>query len=323
VQGGLLASVIAAREEEKRTPKYLITIAFLLAKLVAYTLLGLLLGLLGEKLSLSTTTQSILQLAAGLYMLAIAFNLLNVHPIFRYAVIQPPRFLTKLVKKESRNSDLFAPILLGFLTIFIPCGTTLGMEALAISTSSPISGALTMFFFVLGTIPACLGFGLATTFLGNTFRKRFSLISALVLIYLGVTSINGTLVLLGSPVSLAKITAPLTELGSILVNPAGDVSENTNTGVTAANGVQNATINVSGRGYSPRNLQVKAGSPVKLTLNPQGSLGCLSVFVIPELNISKRVETHGLTIVEFTPEKPGELTYTCSMGMFTGKIQVI
>src|SRR3989344_978799 len=126
VQGGLLASVIAAREEEKRTPKYLITIAFLFAKLVAYTLLGFLLGMLGEKLSLSTTTQSILQLLAGLYMLAIAFNLLNVHPIFRYAVIQPPRFLGKLVRKESRSSQLFAPILLGLLTIFIPCGTTLG-----------------------------------------------------------------------------------------------------------------------------------------------------------------------------------------------------
>lgn len=324
VQGGLLASVISARqEEEKRTPKYLITFVFLGAKLIAYTLLGLLLGLAGEKLSLSVTTQSILQAIAGLYMLAIALNLLNVHPIFRYAVVQPPRFLTRLVKKESRSSDLFAPFLLGALTIFIPCGTTLGMEALAISTASPVAGALTMFFFMLGTIPAFLGLGLATTYLGSTFRKKFAVVSAIALIYLGLSSINGTLILLGSPVTASTFASPFVALGKVLVNPAGDAVAGASTEVNLVDGVQMASINVSGRGYSPRNVEVKSGVPVKLTLNPQGFLGCTSQFVIPELNISKRLDEHAPTVIEFTPKKAGKLTYTCSMGMYTGTINVI
>ena len=322
VQGGLLASVIAARQEEKRTPKYLITIAFLASKLVAYTLLGLLLGLLGEKLSLSVTTQSILQAVAGLYMLAIAMNLLNVHPVFRYAVIQSPRFLTKLVKKESKSSDLFSPILLGALTIFIPCGTTLGMEALAISTANPVAGALTMFFYVLGTIPAFMGLGFATTFLGTTFRKKFSIVSAIALIYLGLSGINGTLVLLGSPVTASTFASPFISLGKTLINPAGG-STSSIPQASIANGIQIASINVSGNGYSPRNIRVKAGVPVKLTLNPQGFLGCASQFVIPELNISRQLDNHKPTVVEFTPKTAGKLTYTCSMGMFTGTIQVI
>ena len=321
VQGGLLASVITARQEEKRTPRYLITLAFLASKLVAYTLFGFLLGLLGEKLSLSVTTQSILQAVAGLYMLAIAMNLLKVHPIFRYAIIQPPKFLTRIVKQESKSSDLFAPILLGALTIFIPCGTTLGMEALAVSTANPMAGALTMFFFVLGTIPAFLGLGLATTYLGTTFRKKFSIISAIALIYLGLSSVNGTLVLLGSPVTASTFTSPFVALGKVLVNPAGEVSDTPE--ASLANGIQNASINVTGSGYTPRNIRVKAGVPVKLTLNPQGFLGCASQFVIPELNVSKTLDQHKPTIVEFTPTKVGQLTYTCSMGMFTGKIQVI
>lgn len=321
VQGGLLASVIAAREEEKRTPKYLITLAFLGAKLIAYTLLGLLLGLLGEKLSLSLTTQSILQSIAGLYMLVIALNLLNVHPIFRYAIIQPPRFLTKLVKKESKSSDLFAPVFLGALTIFIPCGTTLGIEALAISTGSPIAGALTMFFFVLGTIPAFMGLGLATTYIGSTFRKKFSIVSAIALIYLGLSSINGTLVLLGSPVTASTVASPFVALGKVLINPAGDGPDVA--GVSFESGVQSLAVSVSGRGYSPKNLEVKMGVPVKLTLTPKGFLGCASVFVIPELNIAQRLDNHKPTVIEFTPTKQGQLTYTCSMGMFTGRIEVI
>ena len=321
VQGGLLASTITARQEEKRTPKYLITFAFLISKLIAYTLFGLLLGLLGEKLSLSVTTQSILQAVAGLYMLAIAMNLLNVHPIFRYAVIQPPHFVTKLVKKESRSSDLFAPILLGALTIFIPCGTTLGMEALAISTANPLAGALTMFFFVLGTIPAFLGLGLATTYLGSTFRKKFAIVSAIALIYLGLSSVNGTLVLLGSPVTASTIASPFVALGNLLINPAGNNAQVST--VPTENGVQMASINVSGQGYSPKLLTVKSGVPVKLTLTPQGFLGCASQFVIPELNISKQLDNHKPTVIEFTPKKVGSLIFTCSMGMFTGKIQVI
>lgn len=78
-----------------------------------------------------------MQFAAGLYMIAVALNLLNIHPIFRYAVIQPPKFLTRRVRNQSKSKELFAPALLGLMTILIPCGTTLAIEALAISTSSP------------------------------------------------------------------------------------------------------------------------------------------------------------------------------------------
>jgi len=59
VQGGLLASVIAAREEEeiKENDKHkntvFPTLAFLLAKLVAYAILGFLLGAFGKVIGIS------------------------------------------------------------------------------------------------------------------------------------------------------------------------------------------------------------------------------------------------------------------------------
>ena len=165
VQGGLLASVIAAKEEEeveKGTNKrdtVFPTLAFLVAKLIAYTLLGFILGGFGGAIGINQSIQVIMQLVAGLYMIAVALNLLNVHPIFRYAVIQPPKFLTRRVKNASKNKVLFAPALLGAMTIFIPCGTTLAMEALAISSANPFLGASIMAAFILGTTPLFFGVG--------------------------------------------------------------------------------------------------------------------------------------------------------------------
>src|SRR3990167_6543554 len=115
VQGGLLASIIAAREDDDleagKTKRHTIfpTLAFLATKLIAYTILGLILGAFGGALNISPTVQVWMQFIAGLYMVAIALNLLNIHPIFRYFVIQPPRFLTRLVRNQSKSKNLFAP----------------------------------------------------------------------------------------------------------------------------------------------------------------------------------------------------------------------
>ena len=88
VQGGLLASVIASREDEARKDarRHAITAtaAFLIFKLIGYTALGFLLGAFGGALNISDNMQTIMQLIAGLYMLAVAGNLLNIHPIFTH-----------------------------------------------------------------------------------------------------------------------------------------------------------------------------------------------------------------------------------------------
>ena len=213
VQGGLLASVIASREEEeveegvnKKNPVFP-TLAFLTTKLIVYTAFGFLLGAFGSAIGISQSTQIIMQFAAGLYMILIALNLLNVHPIFRYAVIQPPKFLTRKIRNKSKSKDLFAPALLGAMTIFIPCGTTLAMEALAISSANPFIGAAIMAAFVIGTMPLFFGVGWLTSTLGDNFRTKFLKIAAVLLLYLGLTSINGALIAYGFPINSQTIAS--------------------------------------------------------------------------------------------------------------------
>src|SRR5258708_31477490 len=178
VQGGLLASVITARDDcakKQGKVKHTVfpTLAFLITKLAAYTILGFILGAFGGAINISDKVQSTMQLIAGLYMLAVAGNLLNLHPIFRYAIIQPPRFLTRIVRNQSKSKDLFAPAFLGVLTIFIPCGTTIAMETITISSANAFTGAAIMAAFILGTMPLFFGVGALTSVLGDTYQKNF------------------------------------------------------------------------------------------------------------------------------------------------------
>ncbi|MGB4965790.1 MAG: sulfite exporter TauE/SafE family protein, partial [Microgenomates group bacterium] len=211
VQGGLLASVIAAHEEDEiekgiNTKNPLLpTLAFLTTKLITYTILGALLGAFGGTIGINETTQTVMQLVAGIYMIVIALDLLQIHPIFRYAVIQPPRFLLKKVKNQSKSKTLFAPALLGAFTIFIPCGTTLAMEALAISSANAFTGATIMAAFVLGTTPLFFGVGWLTSILGDSFREKSLKIAAFAVLYLGIVSINGSLTAFGSPITFQSI----------------------------------------------------------------------------------------------------------------------
>lgn len=316
VQGGLLASTIATREEEdirsgiKHKHTIWPTVAFLSTKFAAYLILGFILGLFGSALSLSDGARVVIQIAAALYMIIVALNLLNVHPIFRYAIIQPPRFLTKMVRNQSKSKDLFAPAFLGAMTIFIPCGTTLAMEALAISSGNAFKGAAIMSVFILGTSPLFFGLGFLTTILGDAFRTKFLKLAAVAVLYLGITSLNGALVVAGSPITLQTIV----DNSPIQIDLSGSAS-NGSGGPAIANGVQKIEIQASSRGYLPNYLQLRAGVPTQLNLIAGDKLGCASQFRIPSLGIVKSLTPGGTTTIEFTPAK-GKLIGTCAMGMF-------
>lgn len=323
VQGGLLASVIAAREEADlksgKSKKHTIfaTIAFLAAKLLAYTMLGFLLGSFGGAIGISQTVQITMQLIAGFYMIAVALNLLEIHPIFRYVVIQPPRFLARLVRNQSKSKDLFAPAILGVMTIFIPCGTTLAMEALAISSANPFTGAAIMATFVFGTMPLFFGIGLLTSVLGDTYKQKFLKMAGIAILYLGITSANGALNAAGSPITLEVIAANF----PIQISLAED--DSTQNPIDIRNGAQETSILVTSYGYQPNKLVVKKGIPVKLNLVSKNAYSCALAFRMPTLGIAKNLTPNGSQILEFTPTKTGRIPFSCSMGMYTGVIDVI
>ncbi len=324
VQGGLLAATIAQREEQKLTKKTqksgnaLPILFFLAAKLVAYTILGFLLGWLGSVVQLSLTAKVIMQFAVAIFMIGTALNILNVHPIFRYFVIQPPKFLTRLVRKQSKRSDLFAPVLLGALTVLIPCGTTQAMMALAIGSGNPIVGAAILSAFVLGTSPLFFILGYFATKLGDALHQKFMRFAAIALLLLALYNLDGALALTGSSFTLSGMLSN----AWCTVSICNDIPTNA---IQAQQGpTRNATITIGNTGYTPSSLTVKAGSQVSLHLTNTGGAGCTQSFTIPSLGIQKTVPLGTSSDISFVaPNQAGTVPFMCSMGMYRGVINVI
>src|SRR5664279_3318142 len=265
VQGGLLAATLAQHEEEKlktqaKTGNTLPILSFLIAKLVAYTILGLLLGWLGSFFELSLQAKVVLQVVVVIFMVGTALNLLNVHPIFRYFVIQPPRFLTRLVRKQSKRKDMFAPAILGAFTIFIPCGTTQAMMALAVGSGSTLVGGAILFSFVLGTSPIFFLLGYMTMKLGDVLQRRFMKIAAFAIILIAVFNLDSAVALTGSQYTGSHLLRE----GFCLISYC-DVNTAGGEAVTDTP-VNEQTVVISSTGYSPSQFSVKSGSKVTLHL---------------------------------------------------------
>jgi sulfite exporter TauE/SafE len=337
VQGGLLASSleqqleqqldmqieqeIAARRNRrsgKKKNKVILhphlaipILLFLAAKLVAYTLLGFLLGALGSVLQLNATTRAILLIAVGIFMVGNALRMFNVHPIFRYFAIEPPKFITRYIRRKAKNGEsFFAPLFLGALTVFIPCGVTQGMMAVAIGTGSPLQGATLMFAFILGTSPVFFSIAYLAMKLGAQLEKLFMRFVALVLLALGLFSVNSGLTLMGSPLSVTNMLENLSTVNQAASSPNIPQSDDVTLYLSAGNS-----------GYSPRLLHARADTPVSLNLVTNQTFSCSRSFVIPALGVERLLPQTGTETISIPAQTAGTvMRFSCSMGMYTGEI---
>lgn len=319
VQGGLLAATLAQTEEERlmeqaKKDSALPILSFLISKLLAYSLFGALLGIIGSTLTLSLKVTTMLQFAVAIFMIGTALNILNVHPIFRYFVIQPPRFLTRLIRRQSKSKTIFAPAILGAFTVFIPCGTTQAMMALAIASGNAVSGAAILFAFILGTSPLFFLVGYFATKLGDSLQETFMRIAAVAIILLAIFNFNNAVALTGSNLTIEKMATTFW----CTISVCDDTNPITSQSVTSS------TISITEKGYSPNELTVKTGSKIILSLKNNGGAGCTQAFTIPSLGIQKIVPIGSSNTISFTaPNKKGDIPFMCSMGMYRGVIHII
>jgi len=336
VQGGMLASSLASptendltdklgRSGEKPAPPRLATpiLLFLGSKLVAYTILGLALGWLGSVLQLTPVMRAVLQIIIGIFMVGTALRLLNVHPVFRHFAIEPPKAVTRYIRRKTKssNDNWLAPTFLGALTVLIPCGITQAMMALAIASGSPVSGALIMFAFVLGTSPVFFTLAYLATKLGSKLQDRFWKFAGVAVLILGLLAIDGGLNLIGSPLSSAAIKQ---SLSASLKNARQDGLEAQSQGETTvpANANNELAMNITDAAYSPAVMEAKAGQPIKLKITTTNVQGCGRALVIPSLGMQKLLDSSGTAVIELPAQQSGRIRLTCSMGMYNAQIVV-
>ena len=339
VQGGLLASSLArqieqdyaaqttSKKKEKTNLKFnsaFPIFLFLIAKLVAYTLLGALLGWLGSYFTFNPTIRAALMIFIGIFMVGNALRMFNVNPIFRYFSIEPPKFITRYIRKTAKGTDTATPIFLGFLTIFIPCGITQTMMATALGTGSIAIGAALMFAFTLGTSPVFFIVAYLTTELGSKLENFFMRFAAVVVLILGFVTLDGGLNLIGSPYSLQNLTrnwlpSQTASQPEIVYfeqpKPEGISSQ-------APTPEDEITLYVQNQGYFPEILKAPAGKDLKLNLVTDGVYSCALAFLIPDLDFYQMLPPIGTVQVDIPAQTAGTTLYfTCSMGMYTGQIE--
>lgn len=314
VQGGLLTTVLVGDEQKEKELKINTRpiLAFIIAKLFAYTILGFFLGWLGSIIQFSVQTRIIIQFIVVAFLLGTAFSLLRLHPIFDYFVLTPSRSMTHLAYKNSEEKGVHAAAMLGLLTVFIPCGATQAMMALAVSAGNSYQGALIMFFFVLGTSPIFFLLGLATLSLKSAFNRYFVKIAAFTIILLALFNLDATLALSNSPITIrSAINRAYCVVG--YCDPVRTIDP-----------VTEQVITFTTTGYSPNYFVVRKGSNVKLHLVNQNATGCIQSFTISSLNIQKIVLPNSSEDITFTaPGKEGIVRFTCSAGFYPGTIEVI
>jgi uncharacterized protein len=151
VVGGLLLSMSAtfAKEGDRIKPQVL----FHAGRIVAFFILGGVIGALGSAFTLSTTLNFVLSVVIGMVMLILGINLLDVFPWAKKLQPSMPKFVSRYVHNASRINHTLTPLLVGVATFFLPCGFTQSMQLYTLTTGNFLNGALTMFFFALGTLP--------------------------------------------------------------------------------------------------------------------------------------------------------------------------
>jgi hypothetical protein len=249
-------------------------------------------------------------ISIGVFMVGNALRMFNVHPIFRYFDIEPPKFLTRYIRRTAKGTDTFTPLFLGALTIFIPCGVTQAIMAAALATGSPGTGAAMMFAFTLGTSPVFFVVAYLTTELGARTEKFFMRFVAVAVLILGLVTLNGGLNLIGSPLSFQNLNRsliPAQESASVLAS-SPDIRGQ-------------LMLNVENDGYFPRTLHADANIPIKLNLITDQTYSCARDFVIPALGFYELLPDTGSVQVDIPAQPAGtRMFFTCSMGMYTGMI---
>lgn len=196
VVGGLVLSMSAtfAREGDNVRPQIL----FHTGRLVAFFILGGVIGTLGSAFTLGPTGTFVLGLLVGLVMLILGINLLDVFPWAKRFQFSMPKFLGKHALGVSELNHWLTPLLVGIATFFLPCGFTQAMQLYSLTTGSFLGGALTMFSFALGTLPVLALIGFSSFSIKNSTKAGIFFKSAgLIVILFALFNMTNSLVVIG------------------------------------------------------------------------------------------------------------------------------
>ena len=306
--GGIMLSQSINKDSKNKFDSIKPALLYNAGRVLAYTIIGGIVGALGSVLSLSPSVKAGLQIFAGVFMIIMGLNMSG-YSLFRKLNIRLPWSACSVKKKPK------TPFLVGVLNGLMPCGPLQTMQLYALGTGSAFNGALSMLLFSLGTVPLMLTFGALSGLISKGYTKTLLNFSGILVVVLGI--IMGT-----RGLALAGINLPTTSTfaagfaGNKTSSKASPASK-----ATIVNGVQIIKMTADGAGYTPNGLYVQKNMPVKWIIDGKALNSCNGEIVVPSLNIQKTLQP-GENVIEFTP-KDKDISFSCGMGMIRGVIKVV
>ncbi|MDF2484886.1 MAG: Heavy metal transporter [Herbinix sp.] len=275
-------------------------------RVISYTVIGAIVGGIGSVVSFSGAMKGLVQLVAGVFMVIMGLNMLNIFPGLRKLNPRMPKVFAKMIYAKRQSNS---PLYIGILNGLMPCGPLQAMQLYALSTGSPVKGAIAMFLFSVGTFPLMFLFGALGSFMNKKFSKKLMTVSAVLVVVLGMF-------MFGNGVSLSGISVPSLPIA------ANQAQAGTGNIAQLEGEIQVITTGLSSGRYEP--IVVQKGIPVKWIIQAQdGEInGCNNSIVVPKLGLKKDLAI-GDNVIEFTPEESGVIPYSCWMGMIRSKITVV
>lgn len=182
-----------------------------LGRLLAYSIIGLVFGLVGKSLYIFGIQQQ-LSIIIGVVMIIVV--LLPHKIIGKYNFSKPLYKLISKVKSslgqalKKKTADTFLTI--GFLNGFLPCGLVYMAVFGAVATGSLLDGSLYMILFGLGTIPLMTSAIYLGKFLSSTVKQRIQKAIPVFVVVIGIL-----FVLRGLGLGIPYISpAPIVEMAS-------------------------------------------------------------------------------------------------------------
>lgn len=155
----------------------------------------------------------------------------------------------------------------------MPCGPMQSMQIIALGLGNPISGALAMLMFSLGTVPLMLGLGSLVSALGEKYTKLVMQTGAILIVVLGLAMLSQGVGLAGmNPVRISQGYHNTAEFDTAVIAQSGDI--------------QYVESNLDFGTYPE--ITVYTGIPVKWTINVPED-------VINGCNYKMIVKTYGIT----------------------------
>lgn len=309
--GGIVLSMSKEWNSMTKTGKSNLTphIRFNLGRVISFSILGAVLGAFGSVIKFSIGLGAVLTIAVSILIIVIALQMLGVK-YFQNLRIGLPKFLTRYMVNEKKFNNKWMPMVIGILTVLLPCGFTITVQSLALASGSWLNGMLMMLAFVLGTTPILLFIGLSSGKLlaSNHFSKIFSIVAGVLILAFGVYNINSQLTVLGIPNLRSAISL---------------IGKEKTTDVDVTDGIQIIKMDASGSDYSPNEFTVKKGIPVRWEVTNKGVTGCTNAIIAKDFFAGNFKIDKDVVVKEFTPMKTGKFYFTCWMGMAYGTITVV